>query len=72
VRALALAALLVSGCGASAAVRARYSVEVAQCIANERAIIDRHGTSAEQDRADLELERARCDAALEGVERGAQ
>lgn len=60
----------LSGCGASDAVRARYSVEVAHCIANERAIVDRVGTTAEQDYEDLDAERARCDAALRLIEGG--
>jgi hypothetical protein len=62
-------ALLLSGasCGASADIRTRYAVEVARCTANERAIVDREGTSLEQDREDLEVERARCDAALAAI-----
>jgi hypothetical protein len=69
VRALALALALVAGCGgASEAVRARYSIEVATCIAHERAIVDRQGTTREQDAADLAAERARCDAALAAIE----
>ena len=51
----------------SADVRHRYATEVAHCIANERAIIDRQGTSYEQDRDDLDVERARCNAALEQI-----
>lgn len=54
-----------SGCGtASAEVRTAYAIEQARCIAAERAIVDRAGTTEEQDRADLAAERARCDAAL--------
>jgi hypothetical protein len=65
---LILSALIV-GCGAtvSADVRHRYATETARCIANERAIIDRQGTSYEQDRDDLDVERARCNAALEQI-----
>ena len=59
--------VLVLGCGASAELRARYATEVARCTANERAIVDRQGTTLEQDRADLEVERARCDAALAAI-----
>jgi Tfp pilus assembly protein PilV len=44
-----------------------YTAEVALCIANERAIVDREGTSREQDAADLAAERARCDAALAAI-----
>lgn len=59
--------VLVLGCGASAELRARYATEVARCMSNERAIVDRQGTTLEQDRADLEVERARCDAALAAI-----
>lgn len=71
-RALAIGcALLLGACGgASAEVRAAYSVEVARCIANERAIVDRQGTTREQDQSDLAAERARCDAALQAIEAG--
>ena len=58
---------LIAGCGASAEIRTRYATEVSRCIANERAIIDRQGTSYEQDRDDLDVERARCNAALESI-----
>ena len=66
VGALALAtwAAVAAGCGASAEVRASYATTVAECIAHERAIVDRQGTTEEQDEADLAAERARCDAAL--------
>ena len=63
----ALILILLTGCGASAELRARYATEVARCTANERAIVDRQGTTYEQDRADLEVERARCDAALAAI-----
>lgn len=65
---LILSALIV-GCGAtvSAEVRHRYAVEVARCVSNERTIVDRQGTSYEQDRDDLDVERARCNAALEQI-----
>ena len=61
-----LAALLhVPGCGAATPeTRSAYAVEALTCIANERAIVERQGTTEEQDRTDLVLERARCDAAL--------
>lgn len=58
------------GCGASAATRSAYALEQARCIANERSIIDREGTTEEQDRADMASERARCDAALDAIEAG--
>lgn len=58
--------LILAGatCEASPALRARYTEEVARCIANERAIVDREDTTRAQDEDDLEAERARCDAAL--------
>ena len=62
-----LFSVLLPGCGASAELRTRYATEVARCIANERAIIDRQGTSYEQDREDLDVERARCNAALQQI-----
>jgi hypothetical protein len=65
---LALLSMGVS-CGASEQLRVAYAAEVALCIANERAIVDREGTTREQDLADLAAERARCDAALEAVSR---
>lgn len=55
------------GCVASAEIRTRYATEVARCITNERSIIDRQGTSYEQDRDDLDVERARCNAALQQI-----
>jgi hypothetical protein len=58
------ALLLVACGGATAEQRTAYAVEQARCLANERAIVDREGTSYELDRYDLEQERARCDAAL--------
>lgn len=63
--------IALSACGgASAEVRTAYSVEVARCIADERAIVDREGTTREQDSADLTAARARCDEALRAIERG--
>lgn len=64
---LLILSALVAGCGASAELRARYATETTRCIANERAIIDRQGTTYEQDREDLDVERARCNAALESI-----
>lgn len=57
----------LAGCGGDPALRARYAAEVARCTANERAIVDRQGTTLEQDREDLEVERTRCDAALAAI-----
>lgn len=64
---LALGFMLLASCGANERVRVAYASEVALCIANERAIIDREGTTREQDEADLAAERARCDAALVAI-----
>jgi hypothetical protein len=70
---LVLALPLVAGCGgASAAVRASYAAETARCVANERAIVDREGTTLEEDQDALAAERARCDAALAAIEGGGQ
>jgi len=63
----ALALVTVPGCGASAELRASYATTVTECIAHERAIVDRQGSTLEQDNADLAVERARCDAALAAV-----
>lgn len=60
-----LALVILAGCGAATAEqRTAYAVEQAHCLSEERAIVDRAGTTEEQDRADLAAERARCDAAL--------
>lgn len=63
----ALGLLLLASCGPSERLRVAYATEVALCIANERAIVDREGTSREEDAADLAAERARCDAALVAI-----
>ncbi len=60
-------ALCIASCGASAELRARYAAEAARCVANERAIIDRSGSTYERDSEDLRIERARCDAALAAI-----
>jgi hypothetical protein len=66
-----IAALLFAGCGgASADTETAYAAEATRCIAHERAIVDRQGTTLEQDRADLAAERARCDSALHAIEDG--
>lgn len=62
-----LSFLLLIGCGASAELRASYATTVTECIAHERAIVDRQGSTLEQDEADLAIERTRCDAALAAV-----
>jgi hypothetical protein len=64
--------MTLPACGASDAMRAAYAEEVARCTLNERAIVAREGTTEEQDAQALELERARCDAALRAVEGGGQ
>lgn len=53
----------LTGCGASQT-ETRYAAEVAHCLDNERAIVAREGTTADEDEADLDAERARCDATL--------
>ena len=63
-----IAALLASCGGASAGTRTAYSVAVAQCVARERSIVDRTGTTEEQDRADLAAEREECDHNLARIE----
>ena len=63
----ALSLASVVGCGA-AEVRLRYGAEAALCAANERAIVDRTGTTEAEDLEALALERARCDAALRAAE----
>ncbi len=61
---LAALAAHCSGCGGvSVEARTAYAVESARCVANERAIVDRVSTE-EEDRRDIAIERARCDAAL--------
>jgi len=66
-----MAVAVMAGCGGpNSNIRALYAAEVQRCIANERAIVDRVGTTREQDEADLAAERARCDAALSAIEHG--
>lgn len=62
--------LFLAGCGASVSneTRTAYSIEIAHCAANERQIVDRPGTTREQDEHDLAVERARCDAATHAIE----
>ena len=68
VGAFATLAVMAAGCGgASAEVRTAYAVEQARCLANERAIIDRAGTSYDDDVEAMRVERARCDAALRAI-----
>lgn len=55
-------------CTPSAELRLKYTAEVARCTQNERAIVDRQGTTEEADRTDLAAERERCDAALAVIE----
>jgi hypothetical protein len=66
---MALSLASLTGCGGvSAEVRTAYAVEVARCVANERAIVDRQGSTREQDETDLASERTRCDTALHAIE----
>jgi len=68
---LVITGACVIGCGgASAETRSSYAVEQARCVANEREIVNRRGTTAEEDDAALAAERARCDAALHAIEEG--
>lgn len=66
----AVTAMTLMACGASQATRTAYTVETARCIANERAIETREGSTLEEDLEDLELERVRCRAALRLIEGG--
>jgi len=52
------------GCGAqlSESARVALAVRTQLCLVQERAIVDRTGTTAEQDAADLAASRAQCDA----------
>jgi hypothetical protein len=68
---IVLMVALTSGCGGvSPAVREAYAIEQARCLANEREIIARQGTTEAQDEEDFAAERARCDAALQAIEHG--
>lgn len=72
-RTTAIMCVLFLACGGlSSEQRIAYSAEVARCIQNERAIIDRQGTTLEEDERDLAVERARCDDALASIEHGGQ
>lgn len=57
----------LTGC-AGAAYAGSYGVVGAACIAQERAIVDRAGSTFEQDTADIALVRAVCDAILTRIE----
>jgi len=72
--ALALLGSSLVGCGAqlSSTQRTTLATETQRCLLNERAIVDRTGTSAEQDASDLAAERARCDAARAAIVGGGQ
>jgi hypothetical protein len=60
-------ATALSCCGASPEVRQSYAVEVARCIAAERAIVDRQGTTEAEDVAALAVVRAERDATLQTI-----
>lgn len=68
---LAFLGVGVLGCGAQLTdpQRVALTVETQRCLLTEREIIDRAGTTEEQDRADLAIERARCDAARAAIVR---
>lgn len=57
----------LTGC-AGAAYAGSYGVVGAACIAQERAIVDRVGSTFEQDTADIALVRTVCDAILTRIE----
>lgn len=54
--------------GVSPEVRGAYAIEQARCLANEREIIARQGTTEAEDEAAYAAEQARCDAALQAIE----
>lgn len=56
---IALAILHCSGCGASAA---EYELHTRDCAERAAAIVERTGTTLEQDRADLAALREECEA----------
>lgn len=64
-----IVALALAGCGAQLTTTQRtdLATETQRCLVNERAIVERTGTTEEQDRADLAAERARCDAARAAI-----
>lgn len=62
---LLIALGLVAAC--SGGIASRYEAEVDRCIANERNILSREGTSREDDELELARERARCDSALQAI-----
>lgn len=67
------AALAFSSCGGpqlTADQRTALAIETQRCIVNERAIVDRVGSSREDDERDLAAERARCDAARDAIANG--
>lgn len=56
------------GCGASVQTRTNYALEQARCIANQKEIVDREGTTYDQDYEDMVAEIARCDRELRLIE----
>jgi hypothetical protein len=68
-----LAASTLHGCGAhlTDSQHAALAIETQRCLINERAIVERFGTTREQDQADLAMERVRCDAARDAITNGA-
>lgn len=70
---IALALPVLTSCGGaqlSAEQRTALAIETQLCITNERAIVERQGTTEEQDRADLAAERDRCDEARQRITGG--
>jgi hypothetical protein len=58
----------IAGCGASLEVRTDYALEQARCIRNQQEIVDRPGTTYDQDYEDMVAEVARCNRELRLIE----
>lgn len=65
-------ALALSSCGPALTTEQRtaLAIETQFCISNERAIVDRVGSTREDDERDLAAERARCDEARQRITSG--
>lgn len=65
-------ALALSSCGPALTTEQRtaLAIETQLCISNERAIVDRVGSTREDDERDLAAERARCDEARQRITSG--
>lgn len=69
---VAASIVLAFGVGCGYGTTAAYTAIAADCIARERAIVDRPDASAEEDARDLAAVRAECDEVLSAVEGGAR